>query len=106
MPAWDLSDLTLPEVATTESGSQERRLALTILFHPDVARIGEVASITPGSGPGDACLSRREPGFAAPRKGGLSHPLQDRYLSRSPVRLRWQQGGLLVTPPASGSSLK
>lgn len=106
MPAWDLSDLTLPEVATTESGSQERRLALTILFHPDVARIGEVASITPGSGAENACLSRREPGFAAPRNGGQEHPLQDRYLSRSPVLLRWQQGGLLVTPPASGSSLK
>ncbi len=109
MPAWDLADLTLPEVATTKTQGRERQLALTILYLPDTERIGDVAMLTatPGStGCKDSALSRREPMFCPPRGGTAARTLEDRYLSRAPVLLGWHKGELVVTPPASGSSLK
>lgn len=106
MPAWDLSDLTLPEVASAANSGPERQLALTILYHPEPARIGEVA--LPGVAPGtsEILLSRRQPDFCAPRGPAQSRPLADRYLSRSPVRLCWRGEQLAIDAPASGSSFK
>ena len=59
---------------------------LTILWHPDPERVGELAPL-PGLTAGqEAELSRREPSFAAPRVATL-RPLADPYLSRRPIRL-------------------
>ncbi len=107
MAAWDLSDLTLPEVATTRAQSRERQLAATILYHPDPLRIGDTALLPPHpAAAGEFRLSRREPGFSCPRGVAPACPLEDRYLSRSPVKICLRRGALELVPPASGSSLK
>jgi len=65
---------------------------LTILFHPDLERVGERV-LLPQLGAGrEARLSRKEPGFSPPQPpspGGAAtaRPLADPYLSRVPVRL-------------------
>jgi len=59
---------------------------LTILHHPDLARVGERAAL-PGLASGrEETLSRRDPEFAQPG-GGSPRPLADPYLSRRPLRL-------------------
>jgi two-component system nitrogen regulation response regulator GlnG len=81
-PAWGGAEV--PE------GDRRRRAlsrlpALTILFHPDARRVGELASLGDLGGGRVALLSRNEPGFAAPGSADL-RPLGDLHLSRSPLR--------------------
>jgi two-component system nitrogen regulation response regulator GlnG len=59
---------------------------LTVLFHPDVERIGERATLAGLFAGRDQILSRSEPDFAPP---GITrgHPLGDPYLSRRPIRI-------------------
>ncbi len=64
-----------------EALAEERALALSILWHPDPARVGEVAFLEPG-----ARLSRLEPEFE-PLAGGARRPLGDPHVSRKPVRV-------------------
>jgi DNA-binding NtrC family response regulator len=87
------------EGADAERRSRRRdgRLpALTILAHPDPARVGDrVLLPTMGRG-GEVRLARGEPGFAPPA-GGDRRPLDDSYVSRSPVLLRGlPDGGVLI----------
>lgn len=85
--------------ATTLSPGETTRPALTVLYHPDVARVGELV-ILGELAAGVACsLSRTAPGFA-PRsdatRGGAARagrPLEDQNLSRSPLRLTAIAGG-------------
>ena len=59
---------------------------LTLLYHPQLERIGErVALLSLGQG-GEALLSRREPGFSVPG-GGALRPLDHPSISRRPLRL-------------------
>ena len=59
---------------------------LTILYHPDVERIGERVSL-PGLASGrEELLSRGEPAFCQPGSD-LLRPLADPHLSRRPIRL-------------------
>jgi two-component system, NtrC family, nitrogen regulation response regulator GlnG len=57
---------------------------LTVLFHPDVERIGEVAPLAGLLAGRDEALSRAAPAFASPGSR-ISHPLGDPFLSRRPV---------------------
>lgn len=74
-------------------------LALTILYHADVARVGELV-ILGELAAGVACaLSRAAPGFA-PRpeatRGGAARagrPLEDQNLSRRPIQITALAGG-------------
>ena len=61
---------------------------LTILYHPDVRRIGECVSL-PGLMSGrEVLLSRGEPAFCQPGSSLLRpFPLADPHLSRRPIRL-------------------
>ncbi len=60
---------------------------LVILSHPDPRRVGEEAALI-GLGSGKRVgLSRLEPEFAAPGPEGTFLPLDDPYLSRSPLFL-------------------
>ncbi len=73
--------------------------ALTILGHPDLERIGELVLLGELASGRDALLSRHQPRFAAPDaasagrppSGGM--PLDDPFLSRSPLRLEPLPGG-------------
>ena len=62
--------------------AEERALALTILHHPDPARVGEVAFLDKG-----ARLSRLEPEFAPLGGTAGKRPLGDPHISRRPIRL-------------------
>ena len=103
MSGWDVNDLTLPEVPLTRQSGSARKLALTILFHPDFRRIGERAMLDKDLGDG---LSRLQPGFTPVRDAHEARPLTDSYLSRSPVQLAWRSGELQIRAPSSGASLK
>ena len=66
-------------------------LALTIVYHPDVHRIGEVARLE-GAG---VELARTTPSFAG-------RPLEDRHLSRAPLTIRLLDDGVsLAAHPAA-----
>ena len=71
----------------TGTGTVDFRVpGLTILWHPDTRRIGELAPL-PGLTAGQEMeLSRREPSFGMPRISTL-RPLADPYLSRRPIRI-------------------
>jgi DNA-binding NtrC family response regulator len=77
----------LPADAGRELG-RTRIPVLTVLYHPDVSRIGDQAGLPDLAAGRSALLSRTDPDFAAlgtcpapPR------PLGDLHLSRSPIRL-------------------
>jgi len=65
--------------------SRTRLPALTVLFHPDPARVGEIASLSDLLSGHSVFVSRLAPDFAHPGQFDRQ-PLGDRYLSRSPVR--------------------
>jgi hypothetical protein len=72
-------------------------VALTVVCHPDLGRVGErriLAEIERGA---DAEIGRLEPGFELPDSGRPGEPLGDPYLSRTPMRLRRSaRGGVIV----------
>jgi len=67
--------------------SRARLPALTILYHPDLSRVGECARLPELARGSEVLISRTEPDFAAPVQG-LPLPLGNPYLSRTPWRLR------------------
>ncbi|HKV11558.1 MAG TPA: sigma 54-interacting transcriptional regulator [Thermoanaerobaculia bacterium] len=75
--------------------------ALTILYHPDVRRVGERAVLGEIALGREALVSRHQPEFAAP--GRVSgEPLSDRYISREPVRFQpAPEGGVAVSVAGS-----
>lgn len=71
----------------TGTGTVDFRVpGLTILWHPDPERVGELAPLPGLTGGQEAELSRREPSFGMPQISTL-RPLADPYLSRRPIRL-------------------
>ncbi len=61
--------------------------ALTILFHPDVRRVGDWTTLSEILLGREALVSRSYPEFTSPDRqaGG---PLDDRYISRQPIRFQ------------------
>jgi len=75
--------------------------ALTILFHPDVRRVGDWTPLSEILLSREALVSRNHPEFTSPDRqaGG---PLADRYISRQPIR--FQPGadkGIVLSPGES-----
>ena len=68
---------------------------LTILYHPELSRIGERVALTNLAAGQEVLLSRLEPYFYRPGVSG-SLPLADPYLSRTPLRLAIRPGGGLT----------
>jgi len=64
-------------------GPQPRVPILTILYHPDLSRIGERAALPELAAGRSVPLSRSEPPFRGPEP----RPLSDLHLSRSPLHL-------------------
>ncbi len=86
---------TLEAVRPGRGQAQPDLPALTILAHTDAARVGEVAVLST-----EAEVGRLAPIFAPP-EGGEGHPLLDRCLSRSPVRLTLDAGAVRVEAGAT-----
>ena len=74
---------TLTSLLSSLTGSTERMLTLTVLWHPDPARVGEQAFASPGSR--QLALNRYAPLFGRP--GGTPLGLGDRRIARDPVML-------------------
>ncbi len=90
-------DETLPSLRDYSAAYQlQTRYCLTIIFHPDSARIGERAVLGVDSGETQS-IGRHGPGFDA----GM--PLDDPYLSRCALRIRALEHGLLLQRPAKAS---
>src|SRR4051812_205593 len=68
--------------------SRARVPALTILYHPDLSRVGECARLPELLRGGEALISRSAPDFFKAAFQGPPLPLGDIYLSRTPWRLR------------------
>src|SRR5215210_2682957 len=64
--------------------------ALTILYHPDLSRVGERSLLRELLEGRTAHLSRLEPAFEPPGRVDfrIPRPLGDRHLSRSPLQIR------------------
>ncbi len=93
-PAWEGS----AAVGERRRQARARIPALTILYHPDLGRVGERALLGELLSGRTAHLSRLEPGFEPPGRREL-RPLGDRHLSRSPLQLsRTGDGGLRLSP--------
>ncbi|WP_437570127.1 sigma 54-interacting transcriptional regulator [Sorangium sp. So ce542] len=60
--------------------------ALTILYHPDLDRVGQRALLADLAAGGAALVSRAEPDFAPPGEA-QGEPLGEQHLSRKPIRL-------------------
>ena len=105
-PASDRLALPMPhppsgttlDLATTVSPEMREREslpplpALTVLSHPDLARIGDRVFLGELVRGREASLSRQEPRFTAPRAAS-GEPLADPFLSRRPLRFTPLAGG-------------
>ena len=72
-------------------------LALTILWHPDLARVGEQFMLLPGTD--EIAVSRYTPLFSRP--AGVQLPLGERCIGRDPLVLRLDGTTLRIVPPSS-----
>jgi two-component system, NtrC family, nitrogen regulation response regulator GlnG len=81
-PSWD----DLASEGERRKRARARIPALTILYHPDLRRVGERALLGGLLEGRTAYLSRLEPVFESSRRGEPL-PLEDRHVSRSPLRL-------------------
>ena len=102
MCAADHSDPTMPELAVPKSADASDALYLSIVFHPDCERIGEVSDWQPGQA--DMELGRLGPYFRQPRRHRV-RPLADRYLSRSPLRITAHRQGCRLDRNGHGSTV-
>ncbi len=81
-----LSRSTLHRPAVTRASRATEVVCLTLIFHPDLRRTGEIVLLGELSAGRQVEVSRKLPVFQRPN-GTRSRPLADRYLSRSPILL-------------------
>jgi len=87
---------TLPTVVASLHGeARERELRLTIIFHPDVNRIGETAVVEQLAGEKAVLVGRLYPCFGRDVSAGL--PLTDRYISREALCFRSLRDKLVLS---------
>lgn len=96
------SESTLPtlEHVVSEIG-QSPCLHCTIIFHPQVARIGERAIFNGDSS--EWVLGRHWPNFATVGDAGFGGPLDDPYISRRALQLLPAEDGVMLERPAQAS---
>jgi two-component system nitrogen regulation response regulator GlnG len=80
--------------------------ALTLLYHPDLRRVGDRALLSELPLGREALLGRLQPELAAP-DAAAGEPLGDRHISREPLHLRpAPQGGIVLAAGESRTSVK
>ena len=77
--------------------AEERRLAVTLLAHPDAGRIGEVAFLERR-----ARLGRLEPELGPVRGGGDRRPIGDPHVSRRSITIEADEAGAVFLGPPAG----
>ena len=94
----DPDDTLTTQLFAQENGRATALLGVTILWHPDVARIGE--QFLGPAGEGSVELSRYAPLFFRPGTEGIA--LGHRAIARTPLQLRRSaDDSLIITPPDS-----
>lgn len=94
MPAWNNRDITIAEVELPGHSGSGDHLCLTILYHPELARVGEMAHLRELEGGAELLLGRQQLEFSAVRGESISRPLQDPYISRQPIVMQLRDGSL------------
>lgn len=85
--------------------SHKSKLALTILYHPDLDRVGERSLFDLAEG-APVLVSRAEPFFAHPGQTTPARPLLDEHLSRKPFKIfPIGKGGVRIEMAGSSTSL-
>jgi DNA-binding NtrC family response regulator len=106
LPFAKSSDITIPEIEIPALDGASSNLRITVLYHPDAHRIGQVADL-PGLRAGESVhLSRLEPDFRFLRGDPECGPLLDPYLSRSPLVLQLSGADLEIRAAEPRSSLR
>jgi hypothetical protein len=97
----ETQDPTLP---ASEEGPEARpHLALIILFHADLSRVGEVAEVAlEKDGQGECLIGRETPLFRRPGEAA-GRALLDPCISRRQLTLRAGPGGILRADPEPGA---
>ena len=97
------ADLTLPSVvAAAPVDDCAQRLVLTIVFHPDTSRIGEVAQLPDLAAVPPWVVGRRSPAFA-PVGAGPAAALEEPHISRQALVVTADGERLLLHRPAGSS---
>ena len=93
----DAETLTRTQTATQGASGAPRVLlpGLTLLYHPDVERVGERTLLAGLESGREILLSRHQGDFASP-SGGAPRPLEDPRLSRSPLRFAAGEDGAVA----------
>jgi DNA-binding NtrC family response regulator len=97
---------TLEPAAGVRVGGEVAVPGLTVLAHPDPARVGERVALTAVVSGRRVALSRLEPEFAAPSGVAVARPLGDAQMSRSPAFLEpsGSSQGVRIVPAAGASA--
>jgi two-component system, NtrC family, nitrogen regulation response regulator GlnG len=74
-------------------------IGLTILFHPDISRIGDIASLAEVGKRSRFQLSRLEPGFTTV-DGTNTGPLESPFVSRTPMGFELDPNGVTLQCPS------
>ncbi len=80
-------------------------MALTIIGHPDPARVGDRATFPSLVSGNSVLLSREEPRFGPP-SGGAVRPLGDARLSRRPFVFSRSGDGIIINPSGSPTTIR
>ncbi|MFT6050413.1 MAG: DNA-binding NtrC family response regulator [Halioglobus sp.] len=98
------ADITLPSlVAYSPRVAPRHAIVLTIIFHPETDRIGETACFAKVTGEKSWLLGRRAPQFLPSTTHGAARGLDDSYISRTALKLRFSKGDLILERVASSS---
>ena len=97
-------DLTLPSLVGALSGrASEPRLLLTIIFHPDTRRIGEMAPLALPGGAQPWVLGRYSPAFGRGDAAAPVAPLGEDHVSRRALELAVDADKLVLRRPEGSS---
>lgn len=99
---------TLPSVGLSQDPAPADALVVTILFHPDITRIGQAAVLDRGKSSRDIVIGREQPPFEFRHGSERDEPrgLGDPHVSREALSIRRVPGGVRLSrsPGASRCS--
>jgi len=97
-------DLTLPSLVGALSGrDSEPQVLLTIIFHPDTRRIGEMAPLVVPAGSQPWVLGRYSPAFGRGDGAGTVAPLSEDHVSRRALEVAVDADRLVLRRPEGSS---
>jgi len=97
-------DLTLPSLVEALSGREsEPQVLLTIIFHPDTRRIGEMAPLVVPAGSQPWVLGRYSPAFGRGDATGTVAPLGEDHVSRRALEVAVDADRLVLRRPEGSS---